>query len=259
MIRNNMRPVAALRLDHVMSLFRLWWVPRGKISAQGAYVHYPLEDLIAILALESVRHHCIVIGEDLGTVPEEMRVAMERYELNHYKVLLFEKDGSGEFKPPSNYARNALATVTTHDLPTLRGWWESHDIALRERLSLYPNQSVRDEVHRARAEELPAMMRALVAQGLWHWQPSEGLPAYSPALARAIQAYLGLSSSKIVMMQIEDLIGMIEPVNVPGTDREHDNWQRKVELDTQEILARADVRDILDAVTRARRGEHPNH
>jgi len=258
MIRNNMRPVAALRLDHVMALFRLWWVPRGLISADGAYVHYPLEDLIAILALESVRHHCIVIGEDLGTVPEEMRVAMEHYELNHYKVLLFEKQFDGTFKSPSEYVRNALATVTTHDLPTLRGWWESHDIALRDQLDLYPSQEVRDEVHRARGEELPAMMHALVAQDLWHWQPADGLPAYSPALARAIQAYLGLSSSKIVMLQIEDLIGMSDPVNVPGTDREHANWQRKVALDTQEMLARADVRDILDAVGRARRGENPN-
>lgn len=258
MIRNNMRPVAALRLDHVMSLFRLWWVPGGLTSAGGAYVHYPLEDLLAILALESVRHHCVVIGEDLGTVPEEVRAAMERYELNHYKVLLFEKEFDGSFRAPSKYARNALATVTTHDLPTLRGWWESHDIALRDRLNLYPSREVRDEVHRARDEELPAMMSALVAQGLWHWLPTDGLPAYSPALARAIQAYLGLSSSKIVMIQIEDLLGMADPVNVPGTDREHANWQRKVALETQETFARADVRDILNAVSRARRGENPN-
>lgn len=258
MIRNNMRAVAALRLDHVMSLFRLWWVPGGLTSAQGAYVHYPLDDLISILALESVRHRCLVIGEDLGTVPREMSVAMERYELNHYKVLLFERQAGGAFKTPAQYVRNSLATVTTHDLPTLRGWWESHDIALRERLNLYPNETLRDEVRRTRTEELPAMMHALVAQGLWHWQPSDGLPPYSPALARAIQSYLGLSQAKVVMIQIEDLIGMLDPVNVPGTDREHANWQRKIELDTLELLSRPEVTDIIDAVNLARRGQNPN-
>lgn len=258
MIRNNMRAVAALRLDHVMTLFRLWWVPRGLSSAQGAYVHYPLADLIAILALESVRHRCLVIGEDLGTVPEQVRSAMEHYQLYHYKVLLFEKHNDGRFKAPSQYLAHALATVTTHDLPTLRGWWEGHDIALRDRLNLYPSKAVCDEVHNGRAQELPAMMEALTAQGLWHWQRSDPLPQYSPALARAIQAYLGLSNANVVMIQIEDLIGMSDPVNVPGTDQEHANWQRKVALDTTEILARADVGDILDAVNRARRGENPN-
>ena len=258
MIRNNMRPVAALRLDHVMTLFRLWWVPRGMTSAHGAYVHYPLADLIAILALESVRNHCIVIGEDLGTVPVEVRKAMEHYDVYHYKVLLFEKNPDGSFKAPSQYVSNALATVTTHDLPTLRGWWEIQDIALRDRLNLYPDETVAQAVREARATELREMMTALTAQGLWRRQPHEPLPAYSPALARAIQSYLGLSSANVAMIQIEDLIGMTDPVNVPGTDKEHANWQRKVTQNTAEILARHDVRDMLQAMSKARRGENPN-
>ena len=258
MVRNNMRSVGALRLDHVMTLCRLWWVPAGRISAEGAYVHYPLQDLIAILALESVRNRCDVIGEDLGTVPEEVRLGMERYQLNHYKVLLFEKHGDGSFKKPSDYVRTALATVTTHDLPTLRSWWESKDIELREQLNLYPSEKIVKEVHEGRARELPAMMQALVNEGLWHWQPSEGLPQYSSALARAIQAFLGLSSANFAMIQIEDLIGMTSPTNVPGTYLEHPNWQRKVEMNTREIFDRHDVRDMLDAMSKARRGENPN-
>lgn len=258
MVRNNMRCVGALRFDHVMTLFRLWWVPGGMTSAQGAYVHYPLGDLIAILALESARHHCSVIGEDLGTVPVEVREAMEQYELNHYKVLLFEKYDDGSFKPPSQYVKNALATVTTHDLPTLRSWWEGLDIELRESLNLYPGQKVVDEVRAARARELPAMLQALVDQGLWHWHAGEPLPDYSPALARAIHAYLGLSSANFAMVQIEDLIGVTTPTNVPGTYMEHPNWQRKVTLDTRAIFDRHDVRDLLDALNKARRGEHPN-
>ncbi|HKE93500.1 MAG TPA: 4-alpha-glucanotransferase [Povalibacter sp.] len=258
MVRNNMRCVGALRFDHVMTLFRLWWVPGGMISAEGSYVHYPLHDLIAILALESVRQHCSVIGEDLGTVPEEVRRAMEHYELNHYKVLLFEKHSDGTFKKPAEYVRNSLATVTTHDLPTLRSWWESLDITLREQLNLYPSAKVCEQVRAGRARELPAMMQALVAQGLWHWQPAEPLPQYSAALARAIQAYLGLSAANFAMIQIEDLIGVTAPTNVPGTYLEHANWQRKVTMDTRDILERHEVRDMLEAMNRARRGENPN-
>jgi 4-alpha-glucanotransferase len=258
MVRNAMRPVAALRLDHVMTLFRLWWVPRGLNASHGAYVHYPLNDLMAILALESVRNHCMVIGEDLGTVPEEVRNAMESYEAYHYKVLLFEKWLDGRFKAPSDYVRAALATVTTHDLPTLRGWWESSDIALRDRLDLYPSEQIKRELHELRGRELRAMLEALNQQGLWRWQAHEPLPPFSPALARAIHAYLGLSSANLAMVQIEDLIGMADPVNVPGTHLEHANWQRKVSLETAEILSRADVCDMLSAISRARRGENPN-
>jgi 4-alpha-glucanotransferase len=258
MIRNNMRPVAALRLDHAMTLFRLWWVPRGMTSAQGAYVHYPLADLSAILALESHRNECVVIGEDLGTVPEEVRLAMERYRIYHYKVLLFERENSGRFKSPHEYVPHALATVTTHDLPTLRGWWEGHDIELRDRLDLYPSEAIKEEVHNGRIHERLAMMQALNEQRLWYWQPQEPLPEYSPAFARAIHAYLGLSNSHIAMLQIEDLIGMTDAVNVPGTDQEHANWQRKVTLDTGDIFARAEVLDMLDAMNKARRGSNPN-
>lgn len=258
LVRGNMRHVAALRLDHVMSLYRLWWVPPGLSSSEGAYVHYPLDALMAILVLESQRNRCVVIGEDLGTVPAEVTAAMAEYGVHHYKVLLFEQTPQGEFRPPSQYVAMALAAVTTHDLPTLRGWWEEHDLGLRDRLDLYPSPQIKAHAHGVRAGERPALMRALVAAGLWHWQDDQPLPAYSPAFARAVHAFLGMSKSDIVLIQIEDLIGMTDPVNVPGTDTEHPNWQRKVPLDTCAILARPDVQDILRAVHIARSGEHPN-
>jgi 4-alpha-glucanotransferase len=259
MVRNNMRHVAALRFDHVMTLYRLWWVPRGLLSQDGAYVHYPLSDLIAILALESHRNECLVIGEDLGTVPQAMTQAMERYGTYHYKVLMFEQLPDGHFKPPAAYVPGALAAVTTHDLPTLRGWWEEHDLRLRDRLDLYPSLTFRAKAHAARAVDRRQLLLALVSQGLWHWQEDQPLPPYSAALSRAVHAYLGLSSANVALIQIEDLIGMSDPVNVPGTHTEHANWQRKVATDTAEILARAEVRDILAAMDSARRGEHPNH
>jgi 4-alpha-glucanotransferase len=258
LIRNNMRYFAALRLDHVMSLYRLWWVPRGLLSKDGTYVHYPLEDLIAIMALESERNACLVIGEDLGTVPEAMTVAMEHYRAYHYKVLLFEQETNGRFKPPDAYVPTALAVVTTHDLPTLRGWWEEGDLTLRDRLDLYPTAEFKLQAHATRASERRELLLALVAQNLWRWSPEQPLPAYSPALARAVHAFLGLSRANIAMIQVEDLIGMGDPVNVPGTDTEHPNWQRKVTEDLADIFARTDVRDLLEAVNSARRGVNPN-
>ncbi|MGH8175894.1 MAG: 4-alpha-glucanotransferase [Steroidobacter sp.] len=258
LVANNMREVAALRFDHVMTLYRLWWVPRGHLSKDGAYVHYPLDDLIAILALESHRNQCIVIGEDLGTVPEAMTRAMEHCGVYHYKVLLFEQTANGQFKPPSAYVRSALAAVTTHDLPTLRGWWEVHDVQLRDRLDLYPSEELKGQAYAARDSDRRELLLALAAAGLWRWNSGEPLPRYSSALSRAVHAFLGLSNANVALIQIEDLIGMVDPVNVPGTDTEHANWQRKVTLDTREIFARADVRDIMTAMHTARSGRNPN-
>ena len=152
----------------------------------------------------------------------------------------------------------ALAAVTTHDLPTLRGWWEEHDLHLRDQLDLYPSAEFKTQAHAARASERRELLLALVAADLWRWRPSEPLPQYSAALSRAVHAFLGLSHANIAMIQIEDLIGMSDPVNVPGTDTEHANWQRKVTQNTADIFARAEVRDILEAMNSARRGGNPN-
>ncbi|MFC4310043.1 4-alpha-glucanotransferase [Steroidobacter flavus] len=258
LVRNMMRYVAALRFDHVMTLYRLWWVPRGLLSKDGTYVHYPLADLIAILALESQRHHCIVIGEDLGTVPEAMTEAMESYHAYHYKVLMFEQRPDGTFKRPDEYVPHAMAVVTTHDLPTLRGWWEGSDVTLRAQLDLYPSDELRQQAHDSRVRDRVSLLRALVAAGLWHWNEGEPLPEYSAALSRAVHAFIGLSSSNIALLQIEDLIGMTDPVNVPGTDTEHANWQRKVSASLTDIFSSPETKDILAAMDAARKGVNPN-
>ncbi|HEY0684298.1 MAG TPA: 4-alpha-glucanotransferase [Steroidobacter sp.] len=258
LVRNMMRYVAALRFDHVMTLYRLWWVPRGLLSKDGTYVHYPLADLIAILALESQRNHCIVIGEDLGTVPEAMTEAMEHYRAYHYKVLMFEQLDDGSFKRPDEYVQHAMAVVTTHDLPTLRGWWEGSDVTLRAQLDLYPSDELRQQAHDARVRDRVSLLRALVAAGLWHWRDGEPLPPYSAALSRAVHAFIGLSSANIALLQIEDLIGMTDPVNVPGTDTEHANWQRKVTASVTDIFSSNEAKDILSAMDTARKGVNPN-
>jgi 4-alpha-glucanotransferase len=253
LIRNNMRYYGALRLDHVMSLFRLWWVAGGFSPIDGAYVHYPLEQLLTVLALESARAACLVVGEDLGVVPDEMRRAMPEYGLYHYKVLLFEKL-EGRFRRPAEYARHALATATTHDMPTLRSYWEGRDIELRRRLNLYPSAAVEGDVIRERELDRELLLAALESQALKPAQPAGPHDAFTADLAHALHLYLARSATALVALQIEDLLGETLPVNVPGTDREYPNWQRKVSADLEDMAARADLAAHLQDIRLARAG-----
>ena len=258
LLRANMRFAGALRIDHVMSMFRLWWVPRGFSAAEGVYVHYPLSELMNIVVDASRRSSCLVIGEDLGTVPDEMRSAMAQHLLYHYKVLLFEKNASGDFHSPQQYPFHAVATATTHDLPPLKAWWQLDDIELRERLGLYPQATTAAQLRAERELDRRALLQALTNAGLWYWHDHQPLPEYSLALSRAVHLYLATSRSAIVLVQLEDLCGMTDPVNVPGTHTEHANWQRKLGLTTAEILGLTDVQEMLRALSKARAGENPN-
>jgi 4-alpha-glucanotransferase len=252
LIRNNMHFYGALRLDHVMSLFRLWWVPAGFSPRDGAYVHYPLEQLLTVLALESARASCLVVGEDLGVVPDEIRRAMPEFGLYHYKVLLFEQI-DGRYRAPQEFTKRALATVTTHDMPTLLGYWEGRDIELRRALHLYPSAEIENEEIDARGRDRQALLAALREQGL---QPAAGFTVdqpFSAELAQALHVYLARSSAILVAVQIEDLLGMAQPVNVPGTNTEYPNWQRKVSQTIEAMAAREDLAAHLAAINEARR------
>jgi 4-alpha-glucanotransferase len=251
LIRNNMRYYGALRLDHVMSLFRLWWVAAGDSPTEGAYIHYPLEQLLTVLALESARAACLVVGEDLGVVPDEMRRAMPEFGLYHYKVLLFEKD-AGRFRRPDEFVPRALGTVTTHDMPTLRSFWEARDIELRQRLNLYPSPDIQNEVMRERDQDRTALLAALREQGLNPAAPAAPSEPFTHELANALHVYLARSRCRLVSLQIEDLLGMVDPVNVPGTDREYPNWRRKLTADIEDMVSRQDFVESFAAVGRAR-------
>jgi 4-alpha-glucanotransferase len=252
LIRNNMRCYGALRLDHVMSLCRLWWVPAATAATEGAYVYYPLHQLLSVLALESARASCLVVGEDLGVVPDEMREAMPEYGLYSYKVLLFEQI-SGRFRRPDEFVRRALAQATTHDMPTLRSYWEARDIELRRRLQLYPTPDVESDVIRERDRDREMLLNALREQGLNPAHPSAPLDPYTAELGQALHLYLARSATALVALQIEDLLGMIDPVNVPGTNTEYPNWQRKVTDDLEDIAARTDIAARLQEINLARR------
>jgi len=252
LIAANMRHFGALRLDHVMALFRQWWVPVGLGATEGGYVHYPLDDLMSVLALESERARCLVVGEDLGTVPDEMRRAMAEYAVYHYKVLLFEKHGDGSFLRPEQYVRRAIATVTTHDLPTLRGYWEARDLALRDRLQLFPGDEIRRHVFDERSRDRVQLLCALESTGLRPADARGGDTPFSEELARAIQLYLARSAAALAVLQIEDLIGMTEPVNVPGTSSEHANWQRKITANIHDVFEDEATAQFLEDVQFAR-------
>jgi 4-alpha-glucanotransferase len=249
-IRASMRHCGALRLDHVMALFRQWWVPRGFKSADGGYVHYPLEHLLGVVTLESRRQQCLVVGEDLGVVPDEIRRALPQFGVYHYKVVMFEQQG-GEFVAPAGYVRPALATVTTHDLPTLHGWWSGHDIELWERLGFYADPAVGVRARDQRREDRARLLRALRREGLWPGE--QGMPEYSAELARAVHVYLARSAAALVTVQLEDMTGMLEPVNIPGTSTEYPNWTRRMTASAADIFARPDVRALAAAITEARR------
>ena len=251
LIRDNMRYYGALRLDHVMSLCRLWWVPAGCAATAGAYVHYPLHQLLTALSLESTRSSCLVVGEDLGVVPEEMCRAMPEFGLYHYKVLLFEKI-SGRFRRPDEFTRHALAAATTHDLPTLHSYWEGRDIELRRRLNLYPSEKIESDIVREREHDREMLLSALREQGINPAHPSTPQEPYTDELGHALHLYLARSSTALVALQIEDLLGMIDPVNVPGTFAEYPNWQRKLTASIEDMAGRSDLQARLAEINRAR-------
>ncbi len=255
LLRANMGRGGALRIDHVMLLLRLWWVPAGRRSAEGAYVYYDLEAMMGILALESHRHQCLVIGEDLGTVPEPIRHAMSDYGVYSYRVFYFEHDADGTPRRPGNYPDQALAAVSTHDLPPLASFWKGSDIELRSRLGLYPDDACRAQTLAARIWQRRAILQALDDAGLYplhqdREQQQGG--AFSPALAEAIQVYLARSRARLMVLQAEDWLYMEDPVNVPGTSNEHPNWQRKLAADLEDWLAADRVRSLAQRITAAR-------
>jgi 4-alpha-glucanotransferase len=216
----------------------------------GAYVHYPLEELLAVVALESQRNQCLIVGEDLGVVPDEIRRALPRFGVYSYKVVMFEQR-DGEFVAPAAYARRALATVTTHDLPTLNGWWSGHDIDLWEKLGFYADATVAVRARATRAEERARLLRALVREGIWPEQ-AEPPAEFCAELGRAVHQFLARSQAALVTVQLEDMIGMLEPVNIPGTSSEYSNWTRRMTLSARDIFSRPDVRELAAAMSAAR-------
>ncbi|MBH0190538.1 MAG: 4-alpha-glucanotransferase [Nitrospira sp.] len=238
LLRNNLRYGGAIRLDHVMALFRLFWIPRGSPASQGTYVHYPAEDLLAILALESMRARTLVIGEDLGTVPDWVRDRLRGAGVLSYRVFYFERTETGAWKPPGTYPGQSLAVVTTHDLPTLSGYWEGADIQTRDELGFIGSEQARIGMLAERQADKARILAALRSEGLLPPGVSDdpGLtPVMTWELADAIHQYLAHTPAWMVLANIEDVIGLRAQTNVPGTVDQHPNWRRKLNVTIEDL------------------------
>ncbi len=237
-LRASMHGAGALRIDHVMGLMRLFWIPAGRTARDGAYVHYALDEMLAIVALESQRNRCMVIGEDLGTVADAMRAALARFEVLSYRLLYFERHDDGSFKPPEVYSRDALVAISTHDLATLTGWWAGHDLRLRLQLGLFPNEQLFEKQLLDRTQERVRLLLAvqhaglLTADAVAEAGTASVLP---PQVVEAIHAFMASTPSQIMMVQLEDVLGEVEQVNMPGTTSQHPNWCRKLGLELKAI------------------------
>jgi (1->4)-alpha-D-glucan 1-alpha-D-glucosylmutase len=236
LLRANMPLGGALRMDHVMALSRLWWIPQGETPDRGGYVAYPFHELLAILAAESRRARCVVIGEDLGTVPAELRSALNQTGVLSYRPLLFEKDSSGEYCPPGAYPREALVCVTTHDLPTWRSYWDTHDLKLRQRLGL--SVDFEKEIS-AREEEKKKLAKALKREGL-------------DLSGRSAHAFIARTPSKLAMLQPEDVFELLDQANLPGTVDQHPNWRRKLPLVLERWSSHPEVSALREVMAERR-------
>jgi 4-alpha-glucanotransferase len=228
-IRASMADGGGVRIDHVMGLFRLWWIPEGSDATGGAYVRYPADDLLAIVALESTRARAFVVGEDLGTVEDSARAALAAHDVLSYKLLWFED------QEPPQWPRHALAAITTHDLPTVVGLWSRRDIAAQRAAGLDPSEAKEESVR-----------ERLAARG--------HLDADASADAAVIAAHelLGRAPSMLLTATLDDAVGEPERPNIPGADGQRPNWSLALPTPLEEIethpLAERIARILTDSI-----------
>lgn len=233
-LRAALRHAGGVRIDHAMGLMRLWLVPDGASPTEGAYLTYPLDDLLRLVALESHRHGAIVIGEDLGTVPEGFRETMQDFGIWSYLVMMFERDDAGHFRNVDHYRPNALVTLNTHDLSTYAGWRSFGDLKMKRSLGLDPGEN-----DQARWDALGRLDEILRQNGI------RANDLYS------VLAFLSRTPSRLLAVSLEDLLGVVDQPNIPGTIDEHPNWRQRLPVALDKIVSRIDFA-ALKAATRER-------
>jgi 4-alpha-glucanotransferase len=244
MLRHALRHAGGVRIDHVMGLARLWVIPQGRSSAEGAYLRLPAEDLMRLVVLESQRHRAVILGEDLGTLPNGYQERLDAAGIAGLRLLWFERHGL-YFKPPSEWTRTAVAMTSTHDLPTVAGWWQGVDIAWRAKLNMAGDSE------EMRVEERGKLWGAFHESGATRaMRPADEDGA---AAADAACAHLGFASCTLALLPIEDALAASEQPNLPGTIDEHPNWRRRLAAPAEELLARPDVAARLAALNDARK------
>jgi 4-alpha-glucanotransferase len=236
MLRASMRYAGAIRLDHVLGLKRLYLVPHGFAPNNGVYVQMPFEPLLAATAQESAANACVVIGEDLGTVPEGFRAKMAQWGIWSYLVMMFERDDHGAFQGADHYLPNALVTFNTHDLSTYAGWRSFGDLKLKRSIGIDPGES--DDARWHALTKLDDVLRhhAIDRNDIY-----------------AIAAFLARTRSRLLAISLEDLLGVVDQPNIPGTVNEHPNWRQRLPVAVGDIAATIDVRALKDAIRERKR------
>ena len=234
MLRASMRHAGAIRLDHVLGLKRLYLVPQGFSARDGVYVQMPFEALLAVTAQESVANRCVVIGEDLGTVPEGFRDQIADWGIWSYLVMMFERDDGGAFRNIDHYLTNALVTFNTHDLSTYAGWRSFGDLKTKRGLGIDPGET--DDARWRALAMLDEVLRH-------HAIDRNDLYSVSNFLAR--------TKSRLLAISLEDLLGVVDQPNIPGTVDEHPNWRRRLPVPLEEVASAMDI-DAIKTATRER-------
>jgi len=239
-IRKNMKYGGALRIDHALGLFRLFWIPYGMSPKDGSYVQYPSEDLLRIVALESVLNRTMVIAEDLGTVGENVREMLSKFQMLSYRLFYFERNyPDPSFLLPDKYPAMALCAVTTHDLPTLYGYWVKQDIKIRKRLNLYTDKKLWQQQIKEREKDRALIISALKSQDILPDNyPSEPkmIPRMTTELCRSIYQYLARTPCKLLLVSLDDIIGTLNQQNMPGTIDSYPNWVQKTPLALEKMV-----------------------
>ena len=252
-LRSSMKYAGALRIDHILGFMRQYWVAPGMAPHEGIYIRFPMEEIFRIIALESHRNHCVVIGEDLGTVPAGFDKIMEEAGLLSYKVLFFERWESGLYKRPELYPEQSMATVSTHDLHTLKGWWTGRDLEWRKDLDLYPNEEMRLTEESNRPNDHQALIDAMTEYGLINGTFKDLDDSQRMhKLSLAVQKFLGESNSAIQLIPLEDALELEEQVNIPGTTEEHPNWKRKLPISVRAIWDNPKAAELISQMQQVR-------
>lgn len=241
----------ALRIDHAIGLERMFWIPEGAGPAEGGYVRYPVDELFGVLALESTRQQSLVVGEDLGTLPDGFHDRMKDAAMLSYRLLYFEQDQHGEFIPPQGYPSLAAVAVTTHDLATLPGYWSGHDLDVRSGLNQFPSETMKQVSLTARVRDRQNLLRALVREGLLPDDASVDAPLTGELLT-AIYRFIARTPSLLMLLSIEDAIGEVEQANLPGTVDQHPNWQRKLSASVEDLKASGRLQALARAIVAER-------
>lgn len=244
-LRTALDHAGGIRIDHALGLNRLWVVPHGGSPADGAYLAYPLDDMLRILAIESHRANAVVIGEDLGTVPEGLRDRLEAAQVLGMRVLWFEREANGSYIPPERWQEQAVAMTGTHDLPTIAGWWQGRDIDWTWALGRSSPHADETEARAARGRERAELWDALVASGAAAG-PLPDIDNPGPVI-EAILRHVGSTPCELAIVPLEDIVGSVEQPNLPGTTDQHPNWRRRMPAAASDLLARPEIaRRIAD-------------